>query len=245
MEIEERLKLLKPLVDFSKDEFIFVQILQRRKDNPDLDIGVRRLKSYTFYSWSELEENTERIQELCDMNNARAYVRLNKQNASDVSLRCIEQISTNLRMGTPQNNRNVWDSVSGQGGKKDWWVLDLDAEHLEYMDHIGKDLADHFNERYKSEIDKIQAKVRQMLRDSGSDLMAKETEEIIVSTQSERLEKYPIIQNPTKSGVHLICKPFDTRILDKYNKELGSKQLQTIQIQKDANTVLYIGNNNK
>ena len=56
-------------------------------------------------------------------------------------------------------------------------------------------------------------------------------------------KKY-IIENPTKSGVHLICKPFDTRILDKYNKELSSKGIQTIQIQKDANTILYIGNNN-
>ena len=41
-----------------------------------------------------------------------------------------------------------------------------------------------------------------------------------------------------------LLKPFDTRILDKYNKELSSKGIQTIQIQKDSNTILYIGNNN-
>ena len=29
-----------------------------------------------------------------------------------------------------------------------------------------------------------------------------------------------------------------------FNKELSSKGIQTIQIQKDTNTILYIGNNN-
>jgi hypothetical protein len=218
MDIQKRLKILKPLVNFETNEFIFTQILIRRKDNPELELGVKRLKSYTFYSWEELEKNSLRIQELCDLNNARAYIRLNKQNSVDVSLRCIEEISKNLRLGHPDNNRNVWDSVSGQGGKKDYWVLDLDTEHMDLLDSIGADLATHFVDRH--------------LKDPNFD---PEMAEFIS-------DFFPIIRNHTKSGVHLITKPFDTRILDKYNKELSAKQLPTIQIQKDCNTILYIGN---
>lgn len=218
MDTRKRLNLLKPLVNFETNEFVFVQILQRRKDNPGLELGVKRIKSFTFYNWQDLEKQFDRIVELCDLNNARAYIRLNKQNSVDVSLRCIEEISKNLRQGHPDNNRNVWDSVSGQGGKKDYWVLDLDTEHLDLLESIGSDIATHFVDRH--------------LKDPSFD---PEMAEFIC-------DFFPIVPNHTKSGVHLITRPFDTRILDKYNKELSAKQLPTIQIQKDANTILYIGN---
>ena len=99
----DRLKLLKPLITFNKNEFIFIQIFVRRKDNPELDLSVKRLKSYSFYSWEELESQIDRIKEICDMNNARAYIRLNKQNSVDVSLRCISEMSDNLRTYISKN----------------------------------------------------------------------------------------------------------------------------------------------
>lgn len=219
MDIQERLKILKPLVNFEHNEFIFTQILVRRKDNPKLELGVKRLKSYTFYSWEELEKNSLRIQELCDLNNARAYIRLNKQNSVDVSLRCIEEISKNLRQGHPDNNRNVWDSVSGQGGKKDWWVLDLDKEHLDLFEDIYNAIGEEY------------------IRRTGKELSFRERNHEIYHINTHMMHV-----NETKSGLHLICKAFDVRILEKFNKELSAKQLPTIQIQKDANTILYIGN---
>jgi hypothetical protein len=209
MNIQQRLKNLKELVEFKQDEFIFVQIFQRRKDNPDLELSVKRLKSYSFYSWEELEKQIPRIEEICDLSNARAYIRLNKQNAVDVSLRCITEMAENLRKGNASNNKGVWDSVSGQAGSKDWWVLDLDTEHL----HLKLDIANELSWSYEERKNKLFGEI--------------------------------IYFNETKSGVHVICKPFDTRILDKYNKELSSKGIQTIQIQRDANTILYIGNENK
>ena len=231
--MKNRLELLKPLVTFNENEFIFIQIFVRRKDNPELDLSVKRLKSYSFYSWEELESQIDRIKEICDMNNARAYIRLNKQNSVDVSLRCISEMSDNLRTGNSSKNKGVWDSVSGKGGSKDWWVLDLDSEHLNIIPslHPGVTLP------YCIELDLKESYFNRVLNQMGSYGNEKEADEI-------SKEKYPIIYNFTKSGIHLICKPFDTRILDKYNKELSSKGIQTIQIQKDANSILYIGNNN-
>lgn len=219
MDTRKRLNLLKPLVTFEENEFVFVQILQRRKDNPGLELGVKRIKSFTFYNWQELEKQFDRIVELCDLNNARAYIRLNKQNSVDVSLRCIEEISKNLRQGHPDNNRNVWDSVSGQGGKKDWWVLDLDTEHLDLFEDIYNAIGEEY------------------IRRTGKELSFRER-----NAECYHINTYMLKVNETKSGLHLICKPFDVRILEKFNKELSAKQLPTIQIQKDANTILYIGN---
>ena len=231
--MKNRIEKLKPLINFNKDEFIVVRILQRKKDNPTLEYSVKQLKTYSFYSWEELESQIDRIKEICDMNNARAYIRLNKQNSVDVSLRCIAEISDNLRTGNSSKNKGVWDSVSGKGGSKDWWVLDLDSEHL----NIKPSLHPGITLPYCIELDLKESYFNRVLNQMGSYGNEKEADEI-------SKEKYPIIYNFTKSGIHLICKPFDTRILDKYNKELSSKGIQTIQIQKDANSILYIGNNN-
>ena len=38
IKMKNRIEKLKPLIDFNKDEFIVVRILQRKKDNPNLEI---------------------------------------------------------------------------------------------------------------------------------------------------------------------------------------------------------------
>lgn len=215
MDIQERLKILKPLIRFDKNDYIFCQLLSRRKDNPDLELSVKRLKSYSFYSWEELEEQMPRIQEICDLNNARAYIRLNKQNSVDVSLRCIAEMTENMLNGNPHKNKGVWDSVSGKGGKKDYFMIDLDSEHLFLKENIINDLNIHYFKRFKPD---------------G------------IPTIEWSKKVYKIIENPTKSGVHLIVSPFDTRILNPYNDILSSKNLPIIQIQKDCNTLLYFKN---
>ena len=211
----DRIDLLKPLINLQKDEFFVIRILKRRKDNSELENQTKQLKTYCFFSWDDLLSQYDRIKELCDLNNARAYIRLNKQNSVDVSLRCIEEISQNIRNGNSHKNKGVWESVSGKLGAKDWWFLDLDDEHLHLKQEIVETLSNHYFERFKPD---------------G------------IPTKEWSAEVYRIIENPTNSGVHIICRPFDTRILKPFNKQMSDKGLPTIQIQKDANTVLYIGN---
>ena len=237
--MKNRIEKLKPLINFNKDEIIVVRILQRKKDNPTLEYSVKQLKTYSFYSWEELESQIDRIKEICDMNNARAYIRLNKQNSVDVSLRCIAEISDNLRTGNSSKNKGVWDSVSGKGGSKDWWVLDLDSEHLHLKQKILEELSEEYKNRENTKLSKCIDDLNRELECMGVAQAYGYSAEL-----SKELMGYTPVENITKSGVHIICKPFDTRILDKYNKELSSKGIQTIQTQKDANTVLYIGNNN-
>ena len=59
--MKNRIEKLKPLINFNKDEFIVVRILQRKKDNPNLEYSVKQLKTYSFYSWEELESQIYRI----------------------------------------------------------------------------------------------------------------------------------------------------------------------------------------
>lgn len=189
----------------NEGDFYFIQIFQRRKDNPDLEHGVIRIKSYCVYKWEELDELMPRIIKYCEDYNARAYLRLNKQNATDVTLRCIEQLTKNLREGNQNKGRKVWDSVSGQGGSRDYWVLDIDKEHLDHnpdlLEEIHMILWQHFAEK--------------------------------------RGFTPNMVENPTKTGIHLIVPPFDARIMDVINRQFRDAKISNIQIQKDANTLLY------
>lgn len=220
-----RLEKLKPLIKLNQNDFIFVQIFQRRKDNPELELSRKRLKAYTFYSWEDLEKSMDRIKEICDMNNARAYIRLNKQNAIDVSLRCIEKMSENIRKGLSTNNHKIWDAESGRGGSKDWWVLEINEEHMGLEGFIVEELNDH----YKNRVDKDLADTKKAVQDLGFDITMNYT------------QIYPIFYNSTKTGMHIICKPFDKTIINKFNSNLSSKNMAKINVQEDGNTVLYIG----
>lgn len=202
----KRLELLKPLINLrTENDFFVVRILQRKKDNPDLEYSEKQLKVYTFYSWVEFEKQQSRIKELCDLNNARAYLRLNTQNAVTISYLMQKEIIDNIMNNCAWKNEGVWNSVSGKGGSKDWWVVDIDTEHLHLYERIVADIVNEYGQRMS----------------------------LVVGN---------IFRNETKSGIHLICKPFDRRIIDRFNTELSDEGIPTIIIQKDANTVLYIGN---
>ena len=46
--MKNRIEKLKPLINFNKDEFIVVRILQRKEDKPTLEYSVKQLKTYSF-----------------------------------------------------------------------------------------------------------------------------------------------------------------------------------------------------
>lgn len=194
------------LISFDKkNDFYFVQIFKRRKDHPDLEHPVVRLKCYTITTKEEFLALYPRMVQYCEEHDARAYIRLNRQNMVDVSMRCIEEISKNLRKGHFHKNVGVWNSVAGQDGVTDYWILDIDWEHLNHNMLIIQDIKNilehHFTE--------------------------------------QRKEEFFFVKNQTKSGYHLIVKPFDTRILNTINKQFTGAKIPVIQIQKDANTLLY------
>lgn len=147
--IVNNFKYIKHLLKFENEmDYYFIQIFKRRKDHPDLKHPTIRLKSYCVYSIEEFENLIPKIIDYCNEENARAYIRLNKQNAEDVTLRCISFMIKNLRAKEPNLNRKVWDSESGRGGENSFWILDVDKEHLDLnpniIDEISEVLITHF-----------------------------------------------------------------------------------------------------
>ena len=78
---------IKDLITFeSDDDFYFLQILQRKKDNPHIGSNSRVIKNYYIGSIEYLEDKYDEIKSVCDQFNARASLRLNKSSYRKVAI---------------------------------------------------------------------------------------------------------------------------------------------------------------
>lgn len=120
------------LVFNNRNEFYFVQIIQRKKDgNEGLHIrsGYRLIKPLYIYSLEEFDSLSDRIKELCINNNARAYINMNVRNANEVALECIRKYAELVANNNAFQGNNIWNSSCGSTrarGYKALWIVDVD-----------------------------------------------------------------------------------------------------------------------
>lgn len=131
------------LVFNNPDEFYFVQIIQRKKDgNEGLHVrnGYRLIRSYYIYSLKDFDNLKGRIKELCESNNARAYINPNVRNAKEAALECIKRYTDLVLNNNAFQGNNIWDSVCGgvrARGYKALWVIDVDdPDNIELITNL-------------------------------------------------------------------------------------------------------------
>lgn len=189
----DNIKRIIPFLKFeSEDDFYYLQILQRKKENPILGSNSRVIKNYYINSVEYLESHYNEIKDLCNQFNARASIRLNKRSYESVSFKTLENIANSMRNREYKFIKASYDRACGLGhnDKEKKWILDLD--------NVG-------------EIDILMLHYIDSLEPKG---------------------KKCLISIPSKSGFHLITKPFNTQEF--------SKQYPEIEVHKDNPTNLYI-----
>lgn len=109
-------------------EFYFLQILKRRKDNPDMERDMNVIDNFFIKGAEDLERKQKRIIELCDNNNARAYFRLNKRSERKVALQTLRLIAENIAADN-YDIKSCYTSCCGQyhSDENKTWVVDLDG----------------------------------------------------------------------------------------------------------------------
>ena len=85
------------LVFESEDDFYFLQILQRKKENAELGSNSRVIKNYYIKSVQHLLDRYGEIKSLCDLFNARASLRLNKRSFEKVGFKSLENIANTMQ----------------------------------------------------------------------------------------------------------------------------------------------------
>ena len=188
---------IRQLLNFtSKDDFYFVQILKRRKENPEMKNGVAVIKDIFIDSLKQFDNKTEEIIEMAHKHNARVTIRLNKRSYKKTALKTLIDISQKIDSEQYHATRHSFSSAAGKyhSDPNKTWILDIDMEDI-----------------YKG-LDTRQIKP---LIEAAKPIGAKIIAEI-----------------PSKTGFHLITKPFDMREF--------SKAYPSIEIKKDNPTNIYI-----
>ena len=135
----DNIEIIKPLLEFkSDDDFYFLQILQRKKENPQLGSNSRVIKNYYIKSIEHLELRYQEIKDLCYMFNARASIRLNKRSFEKVAFKALQNIANSMSNKEYSFINKSYDRACGLGhnDKNKTWIIDIDKDELPYVDLI-------------------------------------------------------------------------------------------------------------
>lgn len=128
----DNFELIKPILNFeSEDDFYFVQILQRKKDNPTGYKGSnnssRLIKAYYVNSTYYLDKHKDEMIHFADYFNARVGINLNKRSYYKTAFNTMKTIAEQMHNKNFRGVRRAWNTACGvhNGGDK-VWLLDVD-----------------------------------------------------------------------------------------------------------------------
>lgn len=194
-------EIIKTYLDFSNpDTYYFLQLIQRRKDNPDLGKDMHIIDDIFIYNMEQYERMESEIIATCKLHNARAYFRLNKRSLKKSAMQLLKKVTTMIIDENYKSVKNAYSSVSGEfnddNDKK--WIVDIDNVSLD----------GNFGYNHESML----CTLRNLQIETGRE---------------------PLVNLiPTKSGVHIITRPFN---VNKFKVNFPN-----IDIHKDNPTILYI-----
>ena len=134
---------IKGLLHFeAPGDFYMLYVFKRKKDQPegerDNHQSVRTIKTYCIESIDHLDRRYDEIKQMCEMFKARAYIHVQKQNHTDVSLEMMMQLAQRIKNGQP-NQKGLFDSVVGQiKTQEKRWIVDIDTKDERALEKITK-----------------------------------------------------------------------------------------------------------
>jgi len=123
-------KKISELLQFdSDDEFYFVQIIKRKKENPELGSNNVVVHSYYISSAEQLLKLENEIALLTALHNARAYINLNRCSYERVAFQTLKNVADRIMNKDFRSVKRAYNTCCGQftieNLKK--WVIDVDC----------------------------------------------------------------------------------------------------------------------
>ena len=128
--------LLKGLLQFDNEgDFYFLQIIQRKKDNPTIARNMNVINNYFFYSIAEYGAHQDRIIHECNAHNARAYLRINVRNTKKVGMKMLEKVTDLIITEDYRALKNAYMSAAGDVHSQKYprWIVDIDTKDFQYI----------------------------------------------------------------------------------------------------------------
>jgi len=140
----DNIEKILPFLKFdSEDDFYYLQILQRKKENPQIGSNSRVIKNYYIKSQQYLLDRYPEMKILCEVFNARASIRLNRRSFEKTGFKALENLAHTMQNREYAFLMKSYDRACGllnnEPEKK--WILDLDfvpygQEHLDIKEFI-------------------------------------------------------------------------------------------------------------
>jgi hypothetical protein len=172
---------IKDLLTFeSEDDFYHLQILKRKKENPELGSNSYVVKTYYINSIEYLDSKIDEIIHLCNFHNARACINLNRRSYEKIAFHTLKKVTDQIMNKDFKSVRKAYESVCGSfSNEKDKkWIIDIDHKDFD-LSEVKRHVF------YNNLISNIQSLIFQTGKDDT------------------------ITTIPTKNGFHLITRPFN------------------------------------
>ena len=129
------------LLEFKEGEFYLLQILQRRKENPELHGNNKVIKTYYVDNLEYYQGIQEEVIKLCQFFNARAYIGINPRSYKNIALYTLKELTDSIINEQYTAAKKAYNSVCGQyttGDKK--WIVDVDTKDENYIIKVTQEI---------------------------------------------------------------------------------------------------------
>lgn len=143
--ILDNLNKITKLLDFKDCAFYYLEILQRKKDNPNV-VKDRKIYQRFITSLKELYEIYNDVKLLCKVYNARAYISLIPRSNEKFTKECLRAYTEKVCSNNYKNTFLIPDKVVllpqvVLSSLDKMWILDVDIKDEDYIDEF-KDAID-------------------------------------------------------------------------------------------------------
>ena len=210
----DNFELIKPLLHFSNHgDFYFLQLLLRKKDGLDVPNGSdnqrRLVRDYHVTDVKQLDEWRDEIIRICNETGARAYIRLNKRNYKTIAMAYAQETLEKARKG--EEFGNTYGEINSVIGRYPEGHKG-DKTWLVDIDDFGPDS------------NKVKV-VMSIIRNHCEPYDDEKNKKIVAVI-------------PTRSGTHLITKPFNLQAFNKF-KQVELTDDGEVAVLPDNPTILY------
>ena len=141
----DNLELIKPFLTFdSEDDFYHLQIIKRKKENPELGSNSYIVKTYSITSVDHLEKVYPEIKAICDFHQARAGINLNVRSFEKIAFHALRKLTDVIMNKDFRSARKSYDSVCGSfsAGKNKSWIIDIDVSDMDVVKSIAESISE-------------------------------------------------------------------------------------------------------
>lgn len=118
-------------LQFVDNEFYFLQILQRKKENPEIMGNSKVIKTYYFNTLDKFKNAEFEIKTLCKVFNARAYIGVNRRSYEKIAFASMIQLTNLICNKQFEDVKNVYNTACGNYITSDkHWIIDVDSFDL-------------------------------------------------------------------------------------------------------------------